>query len=837
MARLALVLIGLAVLIGQDGSIPFAAPLTGAVVAVVLMILAIVPPREGLPVAAWLAVGAGPLVLLAIAHALPLGWHHPWISADLTVLAGHGSTLVANQWSIDPGRSLDSATWIAALAVLIWCLLALFPARRLSQLADGVVLVLAGYAAWALALSVISGAMGPRSWAVGGFAYHNHAGAAWAACLPLALVQAHARGGWRWAVPVLLMVAVVHSASRGAIILGLLVSGPLLVGLLPRQRRWFVAAGVMAGMVVIFALIGTGAAGDRFRDLGENQTAATLNGRVVIWQAAMPVISDAQPLGSGAGTAGLAMQRAIGIDATGDIDHLHSEPLELLLEFGWVGALVIATGLVLGGLLLRRARQPTAEAGGTRLALGAGLGLFILGLHSLTDYILHNPAVDLIAVMLLAIWVQSLARPTCTAPVPWKRALAVCAGLMLLLTATLSLWREDELQRAVYQPAGVVDPVTARTPEFAAATAEHLREHPEQARRWSDLAAHLAPGSAAAWRVRTLVDIHAGRIDAALDASARVLTWAPDWDAGQDTVLSCLERLPADSAPSQRPAMLVRTLLASDRVWPTTAWNTFARILGDATLADIITKTGPERVRVAALPWLREHADLVTWRAVRSSVTPRQPLDPIQWRIVNDDHDVRSFTLTIKPDRDGRREQAERCLRAGLGLPPALDAALAGDGDSGSIHRRLAQALAGDTPATLRSDLDRLLHLSWVRPWWKLLHDQEGIAARQWTALDEQSHPPLLMDGAALAASTGDAAAAARLRTLLSTYRQPAWTDAGWGVRWCWLLNDGDPPAIICPGWTGLFVDGRWLGWQRGRLDVSRLAGPGLHRLVLTDPP
>ncbi len=831
-----LALAGLAVLIGQDGSIPFASPLTGAVVAVVLLILAIVPPREGLPVATWLVAAAGPLVLLAIAHALPLGWHHPWISADLATLAERGSATVANHWSIDPGRSFDSATWIAALAVLVWCLLALFPLRRLPQLADGVVLALAGYAAWALALSLISGATGQRTWAVGGFAYHNHAGAAWAACLPLALVQAHARGGWRWVVPALLAIAVVHSASRGAIILGLLISGPLLVSLLPRQRRWIVTAAVAAVLAGLFALIGTGAASERFRDLGDDQTATTLNGRVLIWNAAMPVIREAQPFGSGAGTAGLAMQRGAGIDITGEITHLHSEPLELLLEFGWAGALVIVAGLALGGVLLRRVREAPADAGMPRLGLGAGLGLLILGLHSLTDYILHNPAIDLIAMALIAVWVQSLAHPTRGVPVTWKRGIILCAGFGLMLTAALSTWREHELRLAA-RPPGAGDQVTACTPEFAAAMAEKLRDQPEQARRWCDLAARLAPGSATAWRVRTLADVHAGRFATALDASGRLLTWAPDWDAGQDAVLACLERLPDDAARDQRAMTLARTLLTADRVWSPTAWATFARVLGDAALADMITHIKPERVRAAALPWLHQHADLVTWQAVRRSVKLRQPLDPIQWRIVSDDRDSRSFSVHIRPDRDGRREQAERCLRAGLGLPPALDAALADDGDSGTIHRRLAQALGGDPPTTLRTDLDRLLHLPWARPWWKLLHEQESLAHGQWTSLDEQSHPPLLVQGAALATRHGDTAAAARLRVMLSAYRHPSWIDAGWGVRWCWLLNDGDPPAITCSGWTGVFVDGKWLGWHRGQLDVDRVVGSGLHRVVLADPP
>ena len=407
-----------------------------------------------------------------------------------------------------------------------------------------------------------------------------------------------------------------------------------------------------------------------------------------------------------------------------------------------------------------------------------------------------------------------------------------------MMTAALSTWRESEIRRTAHRAAAVGDPVTARTPEFAAATAEALLQSPEPARAWADLAARLAPGSAAAWRVRTLLETHSGRFDAALDACGRLLTWAPDWDAGQDAVLRCLEQVPADPVRDQRPMTLVRTLLASDRTWPMTAWSTFARVIGDTALASIIKEFRQERVRAAALPWLRHHADLATWQAVRNSTAPRHPLDPIQWRIVSDDRDPRKFTLNIKPDRDGRREQAERCLRAGLGLPPLLDAALAGDGDSGAIHRRLAQALTGDTPTMLRTDLDRLLHVPWARSWWKLLHEREEAALGHWAALDDQSDPPLLAKAADAAAQRGDAAVAVRLSGFLSPQRQPTWVDAGWGVRWCWLLSDATvSEPVTCSGWTGVFIDGRWHGWQRGALDVVSLAGPGLHRIVLADPP
>jgi hypothetical protein len=381
--------------------------------------------------------------------------------------------------------------------------------------------------------------------------------------------------------------------------------------------------------------------------------------------------------------------------------------------------------------------------------------------------------------------------------------------------------------------------VAARSADFAAATAEALRAAPARAQAWLDLAAKLAPGSAAGWRARMLMGSDQGRADAALDAGGRLLAWAPDWDAGQDALLRCLDRLPAESLDDPRPSILVRTLLRSDRAWPAEAWDSFARVLGTQDLARLVAGLDSKRARVAALPWLRDHADLDAWQAVRRNLPPDRPLDPIQWRIADDDHDPRRFALAIAADRNGRHDQAERCLRAGVGLPPPLAEALAGDGETGAIQVQLAAALTGETPANLRPALDRLLHQPWARAWWKLLHEREEAALGHWSALDAQSEPPLLAQAAAAAARAGDAAAAARLATLLSPLRETAqWTDAGRGVRWSWMLcGEDSPQAAVCRGWTAIYCDGRWLGWKRGLVDLGALDGAGVHRIVLADPP
>ena len=96
-----------------------------------------------------------------------------------------------------------------------------------------------------------------------------------------------------------------------------------------------------------------------------NENGVTLSGRVTLWRAAWPVALDAGPLGSGAGTVIPAYRRAGDpVFAPFMVDHLHSDPLEWLLEYGWGGALAGAAG----------AGFETGAAAGGATALGAGAG-------------------------------------------------------------------------------------------------------------------------------------------------------------------------------------------------------------------------------------------------------------------------------------------------------------------------------------------------------------------------------------------------------------------------------------------------------------------------------
>ena len=128
----------------------------------------------------------------------------------------------------------------------------------------------------------------------------------------------------------------------------------------------------------------------------------------------------------------------------------------------------------------------------------------------------------------------------------------------------------------------------------------------------------------------------------------------------------------------------------------------------------------------------------------------------------------------------------------------------------------------------------------WAQAW----SDRAEIAAHLLTgdAHDlSAGADPLLVAGALRAVEGGrvhfaQAGEADRIRLLLGPLRRPAWREMP-GATWAWvLLDERTPPVVVrCAGWMGLCVDGAWVGWKRGAMDLRTELPPGLHRVVLVD--
>jgi O-antigen ligase len=94
----------------------------------------------------------------------------------------------------------------------------------------------------------------------------------------------------------------------------------------------------------------------------------------------------------------MAVQSA---DLYGRYDHAHNEFAEFAIETGWVG---LGWVLLIGGIHLLHALRllwGRRRSGARALGLATALALLAAGLHALTDFILHIPALRFWIVVLM----------------------------------------------------------------------------------------------------------------------------------------------------------------------------------------------------------------------------------------------------------------------------------------------------------------------------------------------------------------------------------------------------------------------------------------------------
>jgi hypothetical protein len=864
LARALLAAVLLAALVDYGGAGDLVRPgLAIALAAVLLLVASGMRGESRTPEIGWIPWLFLPLMALPVLQALPLGWHHPWVTADLAVLDTTHAT-----WSIEPAATVEAAVWLATLAGIALAVTVLARGERARYLGEALVGTAAATALAGLAF-VLAGVEWPvphsTTLARGPFIYPNHAAAFWAAVLPLALLGAHRRPSpARWGAVAVLALAILLSGSRGGIMVATAVVLPLVATLLPRQRRWWWAGGLAIGLAGWIWFIGLAEVADKFGRL-RGAEGVTLNGRVLIWQAAWPVIADAGALGSGAGTTTVAYRRS-GDPHFADVvvNHLHSDPLEWWLEYGWVGVLVGITVLI---VVLRRLRPATGDDAPDdeqrRLHRGAALGLLVLALHGCGDFIWHNPAVAVEGVLLLTL-VASTRQRRPRRPAPTHRLRSACAASALVLAIgawPAWQWTMAELvardaerllvaRRAAHlslEGATVLDRAQALQPESVRlavmqAWLGRAAMEPDRTREALAAAAHLAPGDAAAWGERALAASDAGRLDAMTVALHRGLAWAPAWPDLQSTALRLVALHGEAALPRAEAIRIIEALLVVDRPQPAWFFPLAARIIGADALARRLDDAGPT-LNAAGERWLAQDGPLAQWSTLRRRLATAPPrlaaaLGPAAEHLYGADgwHPILPLTA------EERRALAEVLHQSALPLPSALATLLIADGPPWARWIRPVDLL----DPLARDELQRLLrtelHRAWARGW----SDRCGLAARALdgdaTVVDRDSDPRIL---ACLAGELDDhpappsiaAGERQRARQLLSRWREWDWQDLPGAGRWSWWYGDGSGNAWIdAPAWSGLVIDGTWTGWIRGRHDLAPLLGQGLHRVVVLTP-
>jgi O-antigen ligase len=861
-ARLGLGLVFIAALAWYGGAGDFTRPLLAVAVAVVLLLTALgLRSRLQAPPLAWIALLFAPLVAVTLLHVLPLGWHHPWVEPDLAALQ-----VEARAWSIDPPASGAALAWLVTLAGIAVAVTVLGRGERARALAEVLVGVAALTALLGLCLSLadVPWPSAARTSSVRGpFIYPNHAAAFWAACLPLATLLAHRRpDALRWGAVAVLALAVLLSGSRGGILVAAAVMLPLAVHLLPRRRRWWWAAGGALAVAGWLWVIGLGEVADKFARL-RGAEGLTLNGRVVIWQAALPVIADAGALGAGAGTTIPAFRRS-GETHFADllVNHLHSDPLEWWLEYGWFGSLVLLAALAAAAWRLRP--QPAAWADPARrmLLTGAGAGLLALMLHGCGDFIWHNTVVATTGVVLLCLAaVAGQAKET--APRPRRPVQAVCLGLAVLVAGAgwwSWSWHASEVlardveraavaRRAAGLPLGQADAVVRAaqavpgsvrlaTTQAWLALAAGDRHHAE-ARLAA--AAQLAPGDAGTWVQRALLASSAGDVAGAATAVRHALRWAPAWPDVHQVALTLAAQGGGEALPVEQVATLVTSVLDSDRPQPPWFFPLAARTLGEEALLRHLARAG-EGLRTSAEPWLAAHAPLPDWLALRPR--PASPRVGAAAALLGDRlWQPGTWSVTVPVDIEDRRALAEAVDAAGLPLPMALSDALRRDGPPWASWAVSLDLLVPATRAELALVLRTHLHRPWARAWADRVTLAERALAGDLGVVTRDLAAPVLACLAGrhprhapppgLSSVVGE-----RAGLLLQRWRDWEWQDLPHGAgRWSWWYGDGTGQALIdLTRWTALVIDGTWIGWVRGRQDLGPLLGLGLRQVVLLVP-
>ncbi len=840
---------------GGDG--PLARPLITGAVAVALAVAALAGPRALRPPSlAWWWLLAAAVALPPLLQALPLGVGHPWAAADHAAL---GTSPVA--WALEPDMTVRAAGWAVLWTATAWLAVLTWRGQRAWRLAAVITAVAAVHALLALPLSVLLPDWpSPGGRVRGTFFYVNHAAGLWGACLPLALALSRAdaqRRRWWLAAAAALATALILSASRGGILTATLVAAPFAWSALPHRRRWLWAGTALLALAGWLAALNLAPVQQRFEQLGTQ--GLDLSGRMRIWSAAAPQALDAGPWGAGAGAEPLAYLRG-GSDAFNDVNvtRLHNDPLEWLVAYGWAGcaALLLAIAVALAwGVRTWRRLPANADPRSRRIAIAALAGVAMLALHSCGEFTWHNHVLALLGALLLAVAAGAAdddpGRPA-RAGWRWRLAaagLAVALGLVLTAewpralesrlahTARLDaaarqrlglpIANADTVQRLLRSPVATTVAATAKA-ELATIAGDG-----EAARAGLATAAQRSPAQPMAWAMRAQAATATGDAAALGTALARLRVWAPAWRTTRFTELHVLLGPLAYQLDPARRAETLRAAFAARQALPPIVLAMAEAEFGAGSLAALLVQAEGGLLPQAE-DWLAMNGTLDDWLAVRRRLPRQRP--PAGWLL----SEALGDPPTSVPGSPAARLEAARALGLQrLPAPPPLLALLGADGPPGSLEAARwpapGSAVTTDWLRTLAATAPAyrgLLHV----PAGRQAYEEAQLAA---ALLDGHSEgvrrdtwPPLT--ALALAAARSDEERA-RLGGIAAVQLARGWEPLPEAQgNTCWW--DGQNGTLPCrsPRWTGLAIDGAWIGWRRGAFEVT--VDPGLHRVQLLMP-
>jgi O-antigen ligase len=214
---------------------------------------------------------------------------------------------------------------------------------------------------------------------------------------------------WILFAAVLMGTSIFFSLSRGGVlaVLGALVGFFLLLVFLGKHSKKF----VFAGLVIVLILGAVGRIGwdpvfERFATV-RNESGELNTQRLDYWQDSLRSVREYPWFGTGFGTFADVYPQVQSVTTRKLVDHAHNDYVELAVEGGAIGLLLVAWFLV--ELLLRsyRASRQRRHPLSFHLWLGATAGMIALLLHGMTDFNLQVPANGLYFFALLALIVAA----------------------------------------------------------------------------------------------------------------------------------------------------------------------------------------------------------------------------------------------------------------------------------------------------------------------------------------------------------------------------------------------------------------------------------------------
>ncbi len=245
------------------------------------------------------------------------------------------------------------------------------------------------------------------------------------------------------------LAGIALTGSRGGWLstaFGLLIFAIISFWAVRKLRRKLFLPMLVAGVVGLAVLIGGALTVMKTSDsirIRLGQVYDPTNMRLLLWEAAIKQFHLQPVVGTGAGTYIYYGRQFRAKEVQNDPIHVHNDYLELLCEYGLVGAVLclgflgfhLHSGIAGMRRIVRRKLEPAYRMQSNEFALLVGTLSAVAALiaHSAIDFNLHIPANTLLVAFLFGI----LANPEADAvrhskPLPWQRFLAPATALILL---------------------------------------------------------------------------------------------------------------------------------------------------------------------------------------------------------------------------------------------------------------------------------------------------------------------------------------------------------------------------------------------------------------------